>query len=229
VLLEVVVQTVADAREATRGGAGRLEVVRSIRDGGLTPPLALVRAIGAETPLPLRVMVRENAGYTTDRAERRTLCRSIDEFAATGVDGIVIGFARDGELALDDLTDVLQQAAPVRVTFHRAFDSLREPLLAIARIATVPQVDRILTSGGAGSPSARAQTLSEYANRAGGLLAILAGGGVKQEMLSAIVATRCVDEVHVAGAAREGGDPNGPVSAECVRTLVNMMNGSRSG
>ena len=36
-LLEVIVQTLADAREAASGGADRLEVVRAIRDGGLTP------------------------------------------------------------------------------------------------------------------------------------------------------------------------------------------------
>jgi copper homeostasis protein len=65
-LLEVIVLSVDDARTATEGGADRLEVVRDIRQGGLTPPLALVRAIQRETHLPLRVMVRENAGYDTE-------------------------------------------------------------------------------------------------------------------------------------------------------------------
>jgi copper homeostasis protein len=68
-LVEVIVQTVEDAREATRGGARRLEVVRDIRSGGLTPPVSLVRAIAAETPLPLRVILRENDGYGTDARE----------------------------------------------------------------------------------------------------------------------------------------------------------------
>ena len=36
-LLEVIVQSEADARAAAEGGADRLEVVRAIRDGGLTP------------------------------------------------------------------------------------------------------------------------------------------------------------------------------------------------
>ena len=64
-------QTVADAREAARGGADRLEVVRDLESGGLTPPLALVAAIAAETALPLRVMVRENAGFMTTAASLR--------------------------------------------------------------------------------------------------------------------------------------------------------------
>jgi copper homeostasis protein len=38
-LLEVIVLSVEDARAAEEGGADRLEVVRDIHLGGLTPPL----------------------------------------------------------------------------------------------------------------------------------------------------------------------------------------------
>src|SRR4051812_20688129 len=123
-LLEVIVQTVADAIEATEGGADRLEVVRDILQGGLTPLPSLVRAIAAATPLPLRVMVRENAGYELGPGELPILRSSAAEFAALGVDGIVLGFAQSGEPRLKDVEAVLDGLAPVRVTFHRAFDSL---------------------------------------------------------------------------------------------------------
>ena len=110
-LLEVIVQTLTDAREAARGGADRLEVVRALEDGGLTPPLALVREIAAAVPLPLRVMVRENAGYTTNDGERPALRGAAAAFAGAQVDGIVIGFADAGELELDDVADVLTRSA----------------------------------------------------------------------------------------------------------------------
>ena len=61
-LLEVIVQTVADAREAEKGGADRLEVVRAISMGGLSPSIDLVRLIKDDTSLPLRIMLRENSG-----------------------------------------------------------------------------------------------------------------------------------------------------------------------
>ena len=146
-LLEVIVQSVSDAREAFLGGADRLEVVRAIADGGLTPSLSLVRAIAVETSLPLRVMVRENAGYAMDFGELPALRRAAAEFAAAGVDGIVIGFARRGEPALDDVARVLHAAPRVPVTFHRAFDTLRDPLHAIDELARIAQVDRVLTTG----------------------------------------------------------------------------------
>ncbi len=233
-LLEVIVESLADAREAARGGADRLELVRAIRDGGLTPPLQLVSEIAADVPLPLRVMVRENVGYSTDARERPALRRAASAFAAAALDGLVIGFthargfthagsARAGELQLDDLTDVLRAAPDINVTFHRAFDQLRDPLGAIDALATVARVDRILTSGGEGTPAARCERLRAYKARAGARLIIIAGGGVDDEMLAEIVRTRAVTEVHVGRAAREGADPGGAVSAARVERLRRML------
>lgn len=224
-LLEVIVQSVSDARAAAQGGADRLEVVRAIHDGGLTPLLSLVRAIAAETALPLRVMVRENAGYAMDARELPVLRLAAAEFAAAGVDGIVIGFARAGELSLGDLTRVLEATPGVRATFHRAFDSLRDPLGAIDRLANLPQVDRILTRGGDGTAASRCDRLREIAARAAGRFEIIAGSGVDDEALSVFARTECVREVHVGRAAREGGDPEGPVSAARVRRLRELADG----
>jgi copper homeostasis protein len=41
-LIEVIACSVADAIEAERGGAGRLEIVTDFSRGGLTPPVELV-------------------------------------------------------------------------------------------------------------------------------------------------------------------------------------------
>lgn len=218
-LLEIIVQTVADAREATRGGADRLEIVRSIRDGGLTPPLSLVRAIAAETALPLRVMVRENDGYDLRPGELAALRDAAAAFADAAVDGIVLGFARDRALALADVASVLEAAPGVRVTFHRAFDQLIDPSRAIDEIATLPQVDRILTDAGGGTPVSRCERLREYVARARGRVEILAGGGVDGAALALFAQTRCVREAHVGRAARDGDALDGPVSAARVRRL----------
>jgi copper homeostasis protein len=119
---------------------------------------------------------------------------------------------------------VLEAAPPVRVTFHRAFDTLRSPLAAIGDIATLPQVDRILTSGGGGSAVERAARLREWSQRANDLgLTIIAGGGVDEEALAHFAATPCVNEVHVGRIAREGGDQEAPVSAARVQGLRGLL------
>jgi copper homeostasis protein len=224
-LLEVIALTVDDARAAAEGGADRLEIVRDIRQGGLTPPLELVRDIAAAVTLPLRVMVRENAGYELHRGELTALRKAVGDFAAAGVSGVVVGFARAGKLALDDVKRVLDEAPEVRATFHRAFDSLFDPLAAIDEIARVPQIDRILTSGGDGTARERCARLRQYGERAGARLTIIAGAGVDDEMLAAIARTGCVAEAHVGRAAREGDDPEGRVSVARVRRLRELADG----
>lgn len=219
ILLEVIVLSVTDAREAARGGADRLEVVRDIRLGGLTPPLSLVRAIAKETALPLRVMVRENDGYGTNQKEMPTLRRAASEFAAEGVNGLVIGFAGDGLPALDDVRRVLEAASGVPATFHRAFDQLKDPLEAIDRLVAFDQIDRILTDGGGGSADSRCERLRQYVARAAGRIEIIAGGGVDEEAFALFARTRCVREIHVGRIAREGSNQEAPVSAARVRRL----------
>jgi copper homeostasis protein len=110
------------------------------------------------------------------------------------------------------------------VTFHRAFDSLIDPLAAIDALSQITAIDRILTSGGEGSPGERIDRLRSYSGRAGRRLTILAGGGVDEGMVAALAASGCVREVHVGRAAREGGAPDGPVSAARVRRLRALAN-----
>ena len=221
-LLEVIVSTVADAREAARGGADRLEVVRDIAHGGLTPPLDLVRAIAAETTLPLRVMVRENCGFETTDRELDVLRRAARAFAGEGVDGIVLGFARNGEPLLDEVRRVIDAAPATPVTYHRAFDTLRDPVQAIPQLSAIPQIDRILTDGGCGSHAERCDRLRRLSTAAGDRITLIAGSNVDAQMLSMIAATGCVREVHVGRAARPGHNRAAPVSAEMVRRLRDL-------
>src|SRR5215475_6492738 len=102
IVLEVIACSVADAIEAERGGADRLEVISHFAVGGLTPPLGLLREIRAAVSLPLRVMLREGSGYeVNDEAETERLCAMARELNATGVEGVVLGFLRDGEIDVE--------------------------------------------------------------------------------------------------------------------------------
>jgi copper homeostasis protein len=200
--------------------------VRDIRLDGLTPPLPLVRAIAEEVSLPLRVMVRENAGYGTDPAELVRMCRAAAAFAALGVDGLVVGFARDGQLLLNELKEVLQAAPHLPATFHRAFDSLHDPLAALEVLGGLRQIDRVLTDGvdhrPVKGPPALPGRLAEYSARAG-RLRIIAGGGLDEALIAEIARTRAVSEVHVGRAARDGVNRASPVAAARVRRLRELL------
>ena len=226
-LLEVIVQSVADAVAAEQGGADRLEVVREIEREGMTPPLDLVRALTAETSLPLRVMVRESDGFGVHSpGELLAIQHSVADLADIGVHGIVVGFAGGGTLDRALMTSVLSVAPGLPVTLHRAFEAADDPMEAIDTALTFPQIDRILTSGGAGGWEARCQRLSAYASRAGARIRILAGGGVLEDSIPVLARCPGIQEIHVGRAARVALEAAGPVSVERVRRLKALIQGA---
>jgi copper homeostasis protein len=219
--IEVIATSVEDAIEAARGGAHRLEVVRDLHRQGLTPPMALVRAIQREVRLPLRVMVRESDGFACESDdERRALVEHAAALNALGVDGIVIGWTCDRGIDEEAVARVLEAAPSLRATFHRAFDSLPDPEAALRVLQRYPQVDHVLTGAGVGPWASRCATLARFAGWAGPRITILPGGDVDEEAIRALAACGCVTEAHVGRAARIGHTVDGPVSADAVRRLL---------
>lgn len=218
--LEVIVSSFQDAVEAARGGADRLEIVRDLSRDGLTPPIDLVRRIRREVVLPLRVMVRESDGFACGSGdELHALVDHAAAFNALGVDGIVVGWIRDGRIDAETLGPVLDAAPAIHATFHRAFDALADPEASLRVLRRYPRIDRVLTAGGTGSWTDRCATLLRYARWAGGAIVMLPGGGVDEAAIRALAECGCVTEVHVGRAARAGGRVDGAVTATAVRLL----------
>lgn len=221
VILEVIVCSVADAIEAQKGGATRLEVVRDLDCGGLTPSLELVRAIKEAVDVPLRVMVRESVGFgIADEMEIERLCASASELAKLGVDGLVTGFLNHGAIDLELTSRVLACAPELKATFHHAFEDAADRLGSVSQLKTLPQVDRILSSGGSDEWENRRRRLDAYTQTAAPEIKIIAGGGIDLDAIATLRATTAIDEFHVGRAARQGFNVAGAVRAELVRELV---------
>lgn len=219
--LEVIACSVADAIEARRGGASRLEVVRELELGGLTPPLELVSAIKNAVDLPLRVMLRESDGYETNgHDEIEALCIAAEEFVRLGIDGVVIGFLKGGRIDIELTRRVLARAPDLRATFHHAFEDAGDRMQALSDIKLLSQVDRILSSGAPGDLMQRAQQLDKYARAALPEISLIAGGGIDNDAITLLKRTTDIREFHVGRAARSGFRTNGKVEAALVRKLV---------
>ena len=223
-LLEVIACSVSDAIEARKGGAKRLEVVRNLEQGGLTPAIELVAAIKNTVDLPLRIMLRENPGFETNGEEEiRILCSAAEQFSKLGIDGVVIGFIKEQRVDIELLRRVLACAPGLKATFHHAFEETRNQLKALRDIKSIPQVDRILSSGGAGELDQRTERLAAYAEAAAPEVTILAGGGIDSEAIALLRRTTVIREFHVGRAARSGFRVDGEVKAELVRKLVQVI------
>lgn len=221
-LLEVIACSVADAVEAEKGGAGRLEIVRDLQRGGLTPSFDLVQEIKRAVDLPLRVMLRESDGYeigSEDELER--LCVDAERFAALDVDGFVIGFLKNGEVDIELTRRVLAHAPRMRATFHHAFEAASDKLVALSAIKQLAQVDRVLSHGG--TDESRVQRLGQYERAAAPELMILAGGGIDSEEILKIGSETRIREFHVGRAARAGFAAKGAVQTSLVNELVKKL------
>lgn len=223
-LLEVIACSVGDAVAAEKGGASRLEIVRDLGRGGLTPPFELVAKIKQAVNLPLRVMLRESDGYGTNRPDEiDRLCAAAMQFAALDVDGFVLGFLKDGQVDVARTQRVLACAAQARATFHHAFEGASDKLSALQAIKTLPQVDRVLSSGGADDLEWRVQRLAQYAKAAAPELSVLAGGGVDADAVLKIGRETTIREFHVGRAARAGFQVEGCVQSSLVSELVKKL------
>jgi copper homeostasis protein len=128
-ILEVIVTSLNDALEAEAGGADRLEVVRDLSAGGLTPDLALVAAIRSSVSIPVRAMLRENPSMElASAAELKQLQRQAEAFSHLSIDGLVLGFVVNDTVDTSTLRKVSSAAPNLKITFHRAFDTLSNPM-----------------------------------------------------------------------------------------------------
>lgn len=223
-VLEVIVCSVSEAIEAKKGGANRLEVVRDLKQGGLTPAWEVVREIQTAVDLPLRVMLRESIGYeTSGEDEIRKLCLAAERFASLDVDGFVIGFLNEDRVDVELTQRVLACAPNVKATFHHAFEDSKDRLQALREIKRLSQVDRILSSGGNGTLDERVQRLGRYEETASPEIAIVAGGGIDGEAILRIGQTIRIREFHVGRAARFLSQVEGEVQAQRVSDLVQVL------
>ena len=195
--VEICANSAASARAAKEGGAQRIELCANLECGGLTPSdndiEYCVRTLGLRT----HVLVRPRPGnFCYNAAELAEIESSILRCKALGVHAVVIGFlTAEGEVDTELTRRMVQLAAPMEVTFHRAFDEARqEPLEALRAIADAGCL-RLLTSGQrptALEGAAVIKQLVDYTSH----LKILAGSGVSPDNVSELIMKTGVGEVH---------------------------------
>ena len=161
-ILEVCVDSLASARAAIASGADRLELCAALLAGGLTPYTGLLRQIRAESDIAVRCLMRPRPGdflYTPEEIE--LMAQQITELKQAGASGFVIGcLTPGGELDRNAMEPLLKAAEGCGLTLHRCIDVSRDPLKTY-RDAMDLGIDTVLTSGGAASCSAGADTIGQ--------------------------------------------------------------------
>ena len=227
-VLEVIATSVEDARVAARAGADRLEVVSAMEHDGLTPDLDLMLRIREAVSIPLRVMLRPAPGFVISARDLHAVVATARPLRASGIDQFVFGFlTSDNALDLHSLHTLAEAVRPARWTLHRAFDHTPDPAHAFAACATLPGLDRILTSGGPHSLDAGLAALCDRASWQTPTLRWIAGGGLRAEHLPPLIVAG-ITELHTGRAVRHGHRWDAPVDETLVRYLAEALLGGVS-
>ncbi|MDR2998841.1 MAG: copper homeostasis protein CutC [Microbacterium sp.] len=212
--LEIAVQDAAGARIAFAAGADRVELCQALAEtGGLTPSAGAVDAVLAEAGSAdrLAVLVRPRpGGFVYDAAEVAVVAADVRDVVRRGAGAVVVA-ALDaaGQVDVDALRRWTDAAVGAEVVFHRAIDTLADPVGVVDLLAELG-ISRVLTSGGATRSIDGLGTIEALVRRSAGRVQIMPGGGVRVGDISALVSAGA-DAVHLS-ARRASGDtaPSGP-------------------
>jgi len=232
-LLEICVDSVESAIAAQAGGADRVELCANLNEDGTTPSAGMIEVARQNLAIGLQVLIRPRGGdFCYSDLEFEAMKKDIGLARTLGADGVVIGVLEP--TAIIDVArtrELADLARPLRVTFHRAFDVVGDPLLALESLVEL-RVDRILTSGQARTAMEGLIRLTQLAQKAAGRISIMPASGINAQNVRQILAATDVNEIHIGSAvtaikhdssAEWFAAARGVVEAQKVRDLRRYM------
>ena len=146
--LEICVDRVESAINAEKGGATRLELCSNLIIGGTTPTKSLFEEVKRNVNIPINVLIRPRFGdFLYSEYEINMIKNDIEMFKELGANAVVIGvLSKDGEIDIENMKKLMEEAEGMSVTFHRAFDVCKDSIKAFQQLKELG-VKTILTSG----------------------------------------------------------------------------------
>ena len=194
-ILEICAATPSSVIAAVEGCADRVELCSALSEGGVTPSVALISF--ATERIPTHVLIRPRCGdFLYNDAEKEVMISDIRTARNLGAKGIAIGaLTADGGIDMNFMRRVMDVSDGISVTFHRAFDMVREPESALEDIISLG-CNRVLTSGLAATAEQGIEKLRELAGLANGRIIVMPASGVCPENVVSILLQTGAREIH---------------------------------
>jgi len=178
--LEVIGFDLASCLIAQANGANRIELCANPEEGGTTPSYGMIAVARRNTTLELCPIIRPRGGdfLFTDLEFQATLA-DVEQCGLLGCDGVVIGMlSKDGYVDVERCSQLIRRAGSMKVTFHRAFDRVKDPMRSLEEIIDLGCA-RILTSGLRPNVDMGKDILRTLVDAAGDRITIMPGSGVR--------------------------------------------------
>ncbi|MEM6966858.1 MAG: copper homeostasis protein CutC [Bacteroidota bacterium] len=204
--IEVCAASVQSAINAQKAGAHRIELCGALELGGLTPSASAILLARALVDIDIFVLIRPRPGdfhYTPlefETIKRDILfCKNVKTDDGKKINGVVLGLLhKDGTIDVERTQELIQLAAPMQVTFHRAFDGVADPFVALEKIIEAG-AHCLLTSGQRANAYDGKVLLQQLVEKANGRIKIMPGAGVNAQNIVELVRTTRAETFHLSG------------------------------
>ncbi|MDC6367173.1 MULTISPECIES: copper homeostasis protein CutC [Flavobacteriaceae] len=196
-LVEVCANSLESAINAQKAGADRIELCSELSVGGVTPSFGFLEMVKKEVEIPVHVLIRPRSGhFVYSDMEFEVMKADIERCKELGVDGIVSGILmKDFSVDIERTKELVELTKPLHFTFHRAFDWIVEPELALRQLEAIG-VNTILTSGTYESAVLGIENLKQWQKDSA--MTIMAGGGVAPKN-AALFQEAGLSAIHLSG------------------------------
>lgn len=179
---------------AMAGGARRVELCRNLELGGLTPDMEEVEYCVAQGLLT-RVLIRPRGGdFVYSDEEYRTILRDIARCKSLGAQAVVVGFLhKDGTIDEERTRECVRLAAPMEVTFHRAFDESAEQ--GLEKLVGCG-CHKLLTSGQKPTAWEGRDTIRRLVAESAGRISVIAASGIDSRNAAETALYTGAEEIH---------------------------------
>ncbi len=178
--IEICANSVASALNAQSAGADRVELCAGIPEGGTTPSFGtILHARDFLTTTELNVIIRPRGGdFLYNEIELDTMFDDIRAAREVGADGVVFGcLTEDGNVNMEVMKILVEEAGDMNITFHRAFDMCRNPRRALEDLIDLG-IHRVLTSGAKATAEEGIPLLKSLVEQADDRIIIMPGCGI---------------------------------------------------
>jgi len=196
--LEACVNSAPSAIEAAKGGADRIELCENMTEGGCTPSHGSIVLARKAIAIDLFVMIRpRGSDFLYSEEEFDVMKEDILMAKSAGADGVVFGLLNpDGSVDMERTKKLVELSAPMKITFHRAFDMTSDPFQAMEDLISLG-IGRILTSGQQENVLSGANLIRKLIMNANGRIVIMPGGGIKEHNIREVIEATGAGEYHL--------------------------------
>ena len=199
VIVECCANSVSSALTAIQAGANRIELCKNLENGGETPDYSDILDLRNLTNIDLHILILPKANnFIYSNKDLKKIIEDIQFCKKNNINGVVIGaLNKDLSINMKQTKELVEIARPMRVTFHRAFDTISKLENDLNKIIECG-CDYLLTSGQKPNVDDGLNNISKLVKQSSQKIKIIAGGGVNHNNVESLYKIG-VREFHLSG------------------------------